>query len=119
MRSGRTNPDFANGVPELLVLSMLARRPMHGYELVRTLQTAAGKALALGEGCIYPILHRLEAEQLLASRSEQVGKRTRIVYQVTAAGQRRVVQRVASWQQITEAVTRALEGGAGAEVRLA
>ena len=58
--SKRTNPDFLNGVPELLLLRLLARQPMYGYELVQRIRLQSDSALEFGEGCIYPILHRLE-----------------------------------------------------------
>ena len=40
MRTKRTNPDFLNGVPELLILSLLSRRSMYGYELVQAIRQA-------------------------------------------------------------------------------
>ena len=62
MSTTRKDSDFLNGVPELLLLRLLSRRPMYGYELVQAIRLATGGAIAFGEGCIYPILHRLEAE---------------------------------------------------------
>ena len=64
----KTNPDFLNGVPELLILQLLERRPLHGYDLVQAIHDASGRKLDFGEGCIYPVLHRLEAQKLLSSR---------------------------------------------------
>ena len=68
MTRKRTNPDFLNGVPELLLLHLLARRPMYGYELVQAIRQATSGMLEFGEGCVYPILHRLESDGLLGSR---------------------------------------------------
>ena len=70
MKSKRTNPDFLNGVPELLILSLLSRRPMYGYELVQAIRQSTAGTLEFGEGCVYPILHRLEAEGLLGGKRE-------------------------------------------------
>ena len=47
---------FMNGVPELLVLSLLARE-MYGYEIVNAVRESSGQAISVGEGCIYPLLH--------------------------------------------------------------
>jgi len=80
----KTNPDFLNGVPELLVLQLLNRHPMHGYDLVQAIREASGIRLDFGEGCIYPVLHRLEKQKYLASKRELVGGRNRIIYRVTA-----------------------------------
>ena len=38
MTKRSTNPDFLNGVPELVVLELLSRRPMYGYELVQAIK---------------------------------------------------------------------------------
>ena len=72
MSTRRTNPPFLNGVPELLVLQLLARKPMYGYELVQAIKTTTDHAFEFGEGCIYPILHRLEADRMLSARRETV-----------------------------------------------
>jgi PadR family transcriptional regulator, regulatory protein PadR len=40
MATKKTNPDFLNGVPELLILRVLDQRPMHGYDLVQTIRQA-------------------------------------------------------------------------------
>jgi PadR family transcriptional regulator PadR len=106
-----TNPDYLNGVPELLVLQLVARRAMYGYELVRTIEQASGAQLQFGEGCIYPILHRLEADGDLASRREAIGGRSRVVYRITASGRKRLAGRVAAWQSAIAAVNQVLNGG--------
>lgn len=108
----RTNPDFLNGIPELLVLQLLDRRPMHGYDLVQSIHEASGKKLDFGEGCIYPVLHRLEDQRLLASKRELVAGRSRIVYRVTKRGQKKLLTSRATWQEIVAAVNIVLEGGA-------
>lgn len=107
----KTNPDFLNGVPELLILELLARRPMHGYDLVQTIHQASGKKLDFGEGCIYPVLHRLEAQKLLTSKQELVSGRNRIVYRLTTQGTKRLAESVTAWQTIVAAVNSVLEGG--------
>ncbi len=106
----QTNPDFLNGVPELLVLQLLARRAMYGYELVRAIEESSGQVLEFGEGCIYPILHRLESDGDLASRRDTVGGRSRVVYRLTASGKKRLQARVAAWRSIVGAVDQVLQG---------
>ena len=106
-----TNPDFLNGVPELLVLELLARRPMYGYELVRAIEQSTGQVLQFGEGCIYPVLHRLEKDEFVTSRREIVSGRSRVVYCLTAAGRKRLAGSVATWKNIVAAVNQVLLGG--------
>ena len=119
MTTKKTNPDFLNGVPELLLLELLARRGMYGYEIVQAIAAASGGRLEFGEGCIYPVLHRLEAEGCLASRREPAGGRTRIVYRVTAVGKKRLAASRASWRQVAAAIEGVLQGGTDGEVALA
>jgi PadR family transcriptional regulator PadR len=111
MSDRKTNPPFLNGVPELLLLGLLARRPMHGYELVQAIRAATGGGLEFGEGCIYPILHRLESQGILKADREQVAGRVRLVYRILPKGQARLVQFETTWQRVVAAVNRALEGG--------
>ena len=119
MKTRRTNPDFLNGVPELLILRLLSRRPMHGYELVQALRVADSETLAFGEGCVYPILHRLEADRLLKSAREQAGNRNRLVYRVTARGERRLAESISLWKSVTQAIARTLEGTAHGQIEVA
>jgi PadR family transcriptional regulator, regulatory protein PadR len=110
MATKKTNPDFLNGVPELLILRVLDQRPMHGYDLVQTIRQASGLRLDFGEGCVYPILHRLEKQRLLSSERQAVGGRTRIVYRVTKQGLRRLAESHATWKDIVSAVNAVLQG---------
>ena len=119
MKTKRTNPDFLNGVPELLILSLLSRRPMYGYELVQAIRESTQATLEFGEGCVYPVLHRLEAESLLDGKRMTVGGRSRVVYRVTAKGAKRFAATASSWRQIVGAVEGALQGGEHGEPALA
>ena len=106
----KTNPSFLNGVPELLVLRLLARRAMYGYELVREIQLQTNDALAFGEGCIYPYLHYLEAEKCVRSRPREVTGRTRLYYELTARGQKRLTQLTGEWNRVSGAISTLMGG---------
>ena len=106
-----TNPDFLNGVPELVVLELLARRPMYGYELVQAINDESNGALSFGEGCIYPLLHKLEARGDLSSRRVDVGGRSRVVYRVTPKGSKQKSASLAEWSEVVTAVGCILQGG--------
>jgi PadR family transcriptional regulator PadR len=104
----QTNPPFMTGVPELLLLRLLAQREMYGYELVRTVRLTTGDAITLGEGVIYPALHSLERQGALKSKRKAVDGRTRVYYTLTAPGRRRLERLQGEWQRIQTAVTAAL-----------
>ena len=111
MRTKRSNPDFLNGVPELLILNLLSRRPMYGYELIQAIRQATNGTLEFGEGSVYPVLHRLEADGMLDSKRETVAGRSRVIYRVTGKGSKQLASTVTTWQQIVQAVNHALHGG--------
>ena len=119
MTGKRANPDYLNGVPELLILNLLARRPMHGYELVQTIAAVSRGKLEFGEGCIYPLLHRLESEGALVSQREDANGRSRVVYRVSPSGRERLETNASRWQSLVEAVQSVLQGGAHGHTRLA
>jgi PadR family transcriptional regulator, regulatory protein PadR len=119
MTTRRTNPDFLNGVPELVVLELLSRRPMYGYELVHAIKQSSEGALEFGEGCIYPLLHKLEARGDLAARRIDVGGRSRVVYRVTPNGSKQRAASLAQWSEVVAAVGRILQGGKHEHARIA
>ncbi len=96
------NPNFLNGVPELLVLQLLKGREMYGYELVQAIKEATGETIVLGEGVVYPVLHMLEREGALQSRRQSVSGRSRIYYSLTPTGESRLTDVSGSWQRMAE-----------------
>jgi PadR family transcriptional regulator PadR len=119
MTTKKTNPPFLNGVPELLILQLLDDRPMYGYELVQAIRAATGDRLEFGEGCVYPILHRLEAQGLLDSRRQAVAGRDRVVYRMTRSGRQQLTRSVLDWQRVVAAVSQCLQGGERARPKMA
>lgn len=119
MAARRSNPDFVNGIPELLILRLLTRQPMHGYELVQSIVDMSQGRLEFGEGCIYPLLHRLESEGAVASQRELVAGRSRVVYRILPAGRERLRESTSRWQGIVDAVHAVLLGGTCGHARLA
>ncbi|AKG34574.1 PadR family transcriptional regulator [Paenibacillus durus] len=78
------------GVLEILVLHLLSRRNLYGYQLISELDERSDGYFKLKEGTLYPVLYRLEDSGLVESYWEQdTGKRgvRRKYYRVTAAGQ--------------------------------
>ncbi len=119
MAERKSNPAFLNGVPELLILQLLSHRAMHGYELVQAIKCASHNELEFGEGCVYPILHRLEGDGLLKAVRESTSGRARVVYCVTPRGKARLAQSISSWQRVVTAVNLALQGADYARAPLA
>jgi len=103
-------PLFMSGVPELLVLRLLAGREMYGYELARAIEVSTRETISIGEGVLYPALHSLEARGLLRARRQAVAGRTRVYYAVTGKGQKRLEQLTNEWRRIAGGVEAVLGG---------
>ena len=106
---GQTNPPFMSGVPELLLLQLLAQREMYGYELVKSIKLVTGEVITLGEGVIYPVLHGLERNGALKAKRKAVGGRTRVYYSLTAKGTKRLERLQGEWRRIQSGISAALE----------
>ncbi|HEY2419447.1 MAG TPA: PadR family transcriptional regulator [Steroidobacteraceae bacterium] len=104
----RPHSSLGAGISELLILKLLARQEMYGYELAKSVQASTGRAITLGEGVLYPLLHALELHGLLRSRRDTVASRPRIYYRATAKGQKRLAQLIGQWQRTREALDAAL-----------
>lgn len=110
----QSNPPFMSGVPELLVLQLLAQREMYGYQLVRQIRLVTGEGISLGEGVVYPALHALERSGALASKRKPVKGRTRVYYRVTAKGRKRLAELTGEWERINSGIRAAMAETASA-----
>lgn len=102
--------ELIKGTLSLLILSLLSRRRMYGYEIVATVRQETGGALEWKEGSLYPALHKLEADGLVRSdwRGEAAGRR-RKYYRLTGAGKAALAEKTDSWRRLREAMDRILE----------
>lgn len=110
MAARESNPNFMNGVPELLILRLLEDQEMYGYEIVQALRERTETVIAPGEGVVYPVLHALEQAGALRSRRKTVAGRSRIYYSVTKAGSRRLAEMATQWTAVAEAIQKTLAG---------
>ena len=105
-----TNPNFMNGVPELLILQLLHHHDMYGYQIVQAIRDRTGSVIAVGEGVVYPILHALQRDGALTASRKTVASRSRIYYSLTPAGSRRLATLSTTWSTLTSAVQLILTG---------
>ncbi|MGE5359587.1 MAG: PadR family transcriptional regulator [Bacteroidales bacterium] len=86
-------PELKKGSLELLVLSVLAHSPRHGYEIGRLIELGSGDHLTFRITTLYPVLYRLENRGLIAGRwVERAGERRRRYYRLTEAGKAALVE---------------------------
>lgn len=96
------------GVPELLVLRLLAGQEMYGYEIVKRIRLVTEEAIKIGEGVIYPALHALERSGSLKSSRKTVDGRERVYYALTKKGSERLQRLTADWDRIQNGINAAI-----------
>jgi PadR family transcriptional regulator, regulatory protein PadR len=106
----KTNAAFMSGVPELLVLRLLSRQEMYGYQLVQAIKVVSGEVFNLAEGVVYPALHSLEARGLLKAKEKLAEGRTRIYYTITVRGKGRLTELTTEWERVAGGINAVLGG---------
>ena len=97
---------FRRGVMSLVILSLLSREDMYGYQLVQETERISGGRIVTQEGSLYPVLYKLLDSGFITDRKVQVGKRmTRIYYHLEPAGQQRLQELLLEYRAITEGIT--------------
>lgn len=106
--------ELLKGTLSLLILSLLCRKPMYGYEIAATVHQDTDGAFTWREGSLYPSLHKLEADGLIAGEwEEKETGRKRRYYHVTKKGRAALKEKVQSWMEICQGVNRILEKSDG------
>ena len=93
------NRERLKGHLDLLLLSVLAAGPAHGYAVITALRARSGGTFDLPEGTVYPALHRLERAGLLASSWADAEGRRRRVYALTADGEAALAAERTEWKR--------------------
>lgn len=99
------------GVLDLLVLKLLVKEKKYGYQLISELKELSSGMIVLKEGTLYPILYRLEDEELVVSKwSVPKGKEvSRKYYMVTEKGKVFQIQLQELWRTFSGQVNKILE----------
>ena len=101
--------DLLQGTLDLLVLKTLSWGPAHGYAIARWVEQLTSDGLKIGEGSLYPALHRLEERGHIDSEWQvsERGRRAR-VYTITKSGQRELRASIDAWSQFVQAMSKVL-----------
>jgi PadR family transcriptional regulator PadR len=100
------------GVAPVVVLQILSRGPMYGYELSQAIEQRSGAILTLGKGTLYPLLYNLEAKKLVRAKWETTDSgRHRRYYSITGKGEEDLAQQKAQLQGLAKGLD-LLFGGA-------
>ena len=113
MRTSDQNPeqkpaasgDLVQGTLEMLILKTLALEPMHGWGVALRIQQISKDVLQIGQGSLYPALHRLEYRGWIQSEwSSSENNRRAKFYSLTAAGRKQLAAERKQWDRMAAAI---------------
>src|ERR1041385_3935754 len=102
--------DILQGTLALLVLQTLsARGPLHGYAITQHIQRGSNELLRVADGSLYPALHRRAEEALLKGKGDRTERnRPARIYAIPPKGRRQPELERAGWARLTDGVGRLL-----------
>ena len=94
----KINSELFKGSAITVVLTVLSKREMYGYELMKEIERISKGSLELKEGTLYPVLHQLEKVGAIEARWEDTEKaRKRKFYRITGEGRKVLARRKKEW----------------------
>jgi len=105
----RFERELLKGLAPVVVLEVLSRGKMYGYELSEAVAQRSGNVLTLGRGTLYPLLYNLESKKLIRGTWEQpTGQRKRRYYSITSRGKTYLQAQKQQWQALEAGVNAVL-----------
>ena len=97
--------DLLQGTLDLLILKTLAREPLHGWGIAKRILALSGAVLTVGQGSLYPALHRLEQQGWIDAewKDSDLGRSAK-VYALTRQGRKQLERELESWERLSSAV---------------
>jgi PadR family transcriptional regulator PadR len=97
--------DLLQGTLDLLILKTIARDPLHGWGIAKRIQVLSGDVLAVGQGSLYPALHRLEQQGWIEAewRDSELGRPAKF-YGLTREGKKQLARELQTWDRLSGAV---------------
>lgn len=97
---------LVQGTLDLLILRTLALEPAHGWAIARRIRQMSGDVLKVGQGALYPALHKLEQNGWIASEwAVSDNNRRAKYYKLTKAGRKALDHESAEWERLATAIT--------------
>ena len=97
--------ELLKGVAPIVVLEILCRGEMYGYELSEAISQRSGEVLTLGKGTLYPLLYNLEAKGLVVAETRLAENgRKRRYYSITSQGKEQLSAQKEQWEQLQKGV---------------
>lgn len=101
--------ELLQGTLDLLILQTLQWGTQHGYGISQAIRANSGDVLRVDTGSLYPALHRLERQGWISSEWKVSENKQQVkAYRLTAEGKKRLASERSRWDQLSEAIARAL-----------
>ena len=111
MATDNSQTSFRRGVMSLVILSLLKREDMYGYQLVQETEKRSGGKLTTQEGSLYPVLYKLLDQGLISDRKVLVGKRMqRVYYHLEPSGEQRLRELIREYEEISTGLQQIIGG---------
>ena len=97
--------DLLQGTLDLLILKTLAREPIHGWGISKRIQELSDEQLSVGQGSLYPALHRLEQQGWVSAvwKETEFGRRAKF-YVLTRDGRQQLDRELETWKRLSSGV---------------
>jgi len=97
--------DLLQGTLDLLILKTLAREPLHGWGIAKKIQVLSNEELSVGQGSLYPALHRLESQGWIVAewKESELGRSAKF-YTLTRDGRQQLERELETWNRLSSAV---------------
>ena len=98
--------ELIKGTLKTIVLKLLAdNKKMYGYEITQKVKELTFDKIQITEGALYPTLHALEAEGLVTTEAEYIGKRVRKYYKLSPSGKTKTKEKVSELADFMNTMT--------------
>lgn len=105
----KINKELIKGSTTVLILSLLNRKNMYGYEMIKEIELKSKNVFSFKEGTLYPILHSLENENYIESYwDSNTGARKRKYYRITESGKKILLEKEQEWKLFSSTVNNVL-----------
>ena len=97
--------DLLQGTLDLLILKTLTRDPLHGWGIAKRIQLLSDDELSVGQGSLYPALHRLETQGWITAqwKDSDLGRSAKF-YSLTRDGRQQLERELETWKRLSSAV---------------
>lgn len=102
--------DLLQGTLDMLILRAICNEPQHGWAIAQRIQQVSNNVLQIGQGSLYPALHRLEYKGWIrAEWGASENNRKACYYALTRTGRKQLDTEMENWTRLARAINVVLQ----------